>query len=637
MKPYPAYKDSGVEWLGMVPEGWEVLPVKAVASIINGYPFNSALFNPTEGLPLVRIRDLNQMESETRFSGPSVEQAIVTNSDVLIGMDGDFNVGRWLGDGPALLNQRMCCVRSGSDYLTRFIEYCLPFPLRRINDVTYSTTVKHLSSYQVEKVRIALPSSEAAITQIVTFLDRETAKIDELIEEQRRLIALLAEKRQATISHAVTKGLNPNARLKPSGIDWLGDVPEGWDVVPLKRKSPEITVGIVVEPSKYYVETGVPALRSLNVRPGRISGDNMVYISDDANQLMSKSMLRHGDVVAVRTGQPGTCAVVPQEFDGANCIDLIVVRRSAQLNSEYLVWFLTSDPALRQFSEGSGGAIQLHFNVSAAKEILISFPPLVEQCEIATYLSLITARLDTLTETATTAIALLQERRAALISAAVTGKIDVRAAIAAPARCLPDLEVSALALGAVIADHLQQDGFGRMMTQKYLFLIQTNATVHEIGGNFLRDAAGPYDGDLRKRAEKALENAGLVRVSQDGGHGSRVEYEFLGDAAALRADLAFVLGDRMERFNYLSSRLGGLNKKEIEAVATLYAAWNDFLIDGHSPGQDEIIREVLENWHEEKSKKFTADELKNWLGWMERQDIVPDGTGPRTLQGRLFV
>nr|WP_010399236.1 restriction endonuclease subunit S [Paracoccus sp. TRP] len=636
MKPYLAYKDSGVEWLGVVPEGWEVMPVKAVASIINGYPFNSASFNSTVGLPLVRIRDLNQTESEARFDGHAIEQAIISNSDVLIGMDGDFNVGRWLGDGPALLNQRMCCVRAGSDTLTRFIEYCLPFPLKRINDVTYSTTVKHLSSHQVEKIRIALPPSDGAITQIVTFLDRETAKIDGMIEEQRRLIALLAEKRQATISHAVTRGLNPSARLKPSGVDWLGDIPEGWEVVPLKRKSPEITVGIVVEPSKYYVESGVPALRSLNVRPGRISGDNMVYISDNANELMSKSMLRHGDVVAVRTGQPGTCAVVPQEFDGANCIDLIIVRRSAQLDSEYLVWFLTSDPALRQFSEGSGGAIQLHFNVSAAKDILVSCPPLDEQREIAAYLSRITAQLDTLTETATSAITLLQERRAALISAAVTGKIDVRELAKVPAQAPQSLHVSAMVAGVIIARHGQHLGFGRMMVQKFLFMTQACANAPEIGGDYERQAAGPLDRDLQSRVETDLEAAGLVRVRQEGGPGSRVQYEFLGDAAALHAELASALGDRMERFDYLSNQLGSLTKNGIEAVATLYAAWNDFLIDGRTPDRADIIREVLENWHPEKSRKFTADELGTWLDWMERQNIVPDGTGPQTQTGRLF-
>lgn len=267
-----------------------------------------------------------------------------------------------------------------------------------------------------------LPEQQA----IARFLDKEVAKIDVLVAEQRRLITLLAEKRQAVISHAVTKGLNPATPLKPSGIDWLGDIPEGWEVLPLKRKVSEITVGIVVEPSQYYVDQGVPALRSLNVRPGRVTGENLVFISERSNELLAKSRLSTNDVVAVRTGQPGTSAVVPVEFDGANCIDLIIIRQSPHIESHFLVWFLQSDQAARQFTEGSGGAIQQHFNVSAAAALLIVVPPFGEQKAIADYLDAQTTQLDALTTAATSAISLLQERRAALISAAVTGKIDLR-------------------------------------------------------------------------------------------------------------------------------------------------------------------------------------------------------------------
>jgi type I restriction enzyme S subunit len=214
--------------------------------------------------------------------------------------------------------------------------------------------------------------------------------------------------------------------MKPSGIDWLGDIPEHWQVGPLKRICDEITVGIVVEPSKYYVDEGVPALRSLNVRPGKILTDNLVYISESANEMLSKSKLRAGDLVAVRTGQPGTCAVIPHELDGSNCIDLIIIRRSERVLSEYLAWFLSSDTSVRQFAEGSGGAIQLHFNISTATTLKVALPPLDEQELILKFLNRETERIDNLISDAEAAIDLLLERRSALISAAVTGKIDVR-------------------------------------------------------------------------------------------------------------------------------------------------------------------------------------------------------------------
>src|SRR5690606_36981348 len=132
-----------------------------------------------------------------------------------------------------LLNQRMCCVRSASSALTTFLRHALPIPLRAINEVTYSTTVKHLSSGDVKSIRVALPNP-LELTQISEFLDHETAKIDGLIAEQEKLLALLTEKRQATISHAVTRGLDPSVPMKDSGIAWLGEVPAHWSVFPIK-------------------------------------------------------------------------------------------------------------------------------------------------------------------------------------------------------------------------------------------------------------------------------------------------------------------------------------------------------------------------------------------------------------------
>jgi type I restriction enzyme S subunit len=292
---------------------------------------------------------------------------------------------------------------------------------------------KTISYDQFGIIGLVLPSLEEQ-SAIATFLDRETARIDALVTEQEKLIDLLKEKRQAVISRAVTKGLDPQVPMKDSGIAWLGEVPAHWDVVRLKFISPEITVGIVIEPSKYYsLGGGVPALRSLNVRSGKIVQENLVYISEEANDFLEKSRLRKGDLVVVRSGQPGATAVIPEELDGCNCIDLIIIRRPEKDSNEFLCWYLASDPALNQFSEGAGGAIQQHFNIGMAVDLVISRPALAEQYAIARYLEVETRRIDTLILESQKAITLLKERRAALISAAVTGRIDVRDRVAAGA------------------------------------------------------------------------------------------------------------------------------------------------------------------------------------------------------------
>ncbi|MFN8981024.1 MAG: restriction endonuclease subunit S, partial [Alphaproteobacteria bacterium] len=240
--PYPEYKDSGVEWIGTIPTHWQLGRLSSLASVLNGFPFDATQFDPNDGVPLVRIRDLNASTSAVFFRGDVVHEAFITSDDVLIGMDGDFNVGRWKGAEPALLNQRMCCLRGPTDFI-RFLEYALPKPLKLINDVTYSTTVKHLSAGQVRNIRIAYPPSLPERFTILDFLDQETGKIDALVAEQERLIALLKEKRQAVISQAVTKGLNPNAPMKDSGIEWLGQVPAHWEVKRVKHITRSIEQG----------------------------------------------------------------------------------------------------------------------------------------------------------------------------------------------------------------------------------------------------------------------------------------------------------------------------------------------------------------------------------------------------------
>lgn len=208
-KPYPAYKDSGVEWLGKVPEHWAVKKIAAICKLRNGYPFDSQRFQPygQQGSRLIRIRDLTSVDIQIFTDEICPDFARVSDGDLLIGMDGDFNITRW-GGGNAKLNQRVCALNASSAVEENFVLYALPTPLKIINDLAYSTTVKHLSSTEVLKIQVAIPSSNDELERIVDYLDRETARIDALITKKTRFIELLREKRQALITHAVTKGLD---------------------------------------------------------------------------------------------------------------------------------------------------------------------------------------------------------------------------------------------------------------------------------------------------------------------------------------------------------------------------------------------------------------------------------------------
>lgn len=426
---YPEYKDSGVPWLGNVPASWGIHRLKDIAAIINGYPFDSKLFEAGGSYPLVRIRDLDSDVTATRYSGEFVQAAAVTSSDVLIGMDGDFNVGQWRGSEVALLNQRMCCVRVESDELSTFLRHALPIPLSAINDVTYSTTVKHLSSLDVEKIRLALPKESEDVSAISTFLDHETGKIDVLIAEQEALIALLAEKRQATISDSVTRGLNPNASMKYSGVTWLGEMPAHWEVRPLGFLCKSISYGFT-NPMP-TTEDGPYLLTANDVAMGRVNYETARRTSFTAYQdeLTQKSRPRANDIFITKDGTLGRVAL----FDGrAACINQSVA--SLRIDFEvalpkFLAIALSGSTYQERMKCDAGGTTIKHIYISRLGKMQMAIPPLVEQATIVSHLETELAKLDTLNTEAERSVALLRERRSALVAATVTGQIDVRNAL----------------------------------------------------------------------------------------------------------------------------------------------------------------------------------------------------------------
>jgi len=434
-KPYPKYKASGVEWLGDVPEGWKTSPLKGVVSLLNGYPFDSSSFESSKGFPLIRIRDLNKSVAGTRYNGEFVPQAAITSKDVLIGMDGDFNVGRWRGEVPALLNQRMCCVRGKSEIVTRFLEYCIPVPLQLINDLTYFTTVKHLSSSQVERICIAMPSDEE-IEGVVSFLDRETAKIDTLINRQETLIDLLKEKRQAVISHAVTQGLDPSVPMKASGVEWLGDVPAHWTICQIRRVLHKIEQGWSPECHNFPAsdeQWGV--LKAGCVNRGIFNEIDNKGLPDGLDPI-AELQVKTGDVIVCRASGSrefvGSTALVTSCRHKLMISDKLFRMHFKKLVSpKFFVVLMNSRPLRLQIERAISGADGLANNLpqSALRNFYISVPSQEEQSSIVVYLDKVTIKIDTLITKAQKAIILQKEHRTALISAAVTGKIDVRKSI----------------------------------------------------------------------------------------------------------------------------------------------------------------------------------------------------------------
>ncbi|NQZ31709.1 MAG: restriction endonuclease subunit S [Oceanospirillaceae bacterium] len=425
---YPEYKDSGVEWLGEIPKHWERKRIKETARLINGYPFDSKKFEAGKGTPLVRIRDIRTSKTEVGVVGEIPSMALINNGDVLIGMDGDFNVALWSG-GEAALNQRVACIRAEDYNLQKFLYYVSPFNMKVVNDLTYFTTVKHLSSIDILKTVYALPP-EGELDSIVSFLDHETTKIDTLIEKQQQLIKLLKEKRQAVISHAVTKGINANVPMRDSGVEWLGEVPEHWEVARFKYLVSESAAGPYGSSltKSMYTASGIRVYGQQQVIADDLSiGD--YYISEAKFKEMRRYEVYPNDVLISVMGTVGKVAVVPKSIE-RGIINPRLVKYKVMENKilpQFVKASILCDVSQSQLLFSAQGSTMDGLNMQILGELPIPHPPgLEEQKEIINEIKRQGDKFDNILSECLVAVELLKERRTALISAAVTGKIDVR-------------------------------------------------------------------------------------------------------------------------------------------------------------------------------------------------------------------
>jgi type I restriction enzyme S subunit len=438
LKPYPKMKDSGVPWLGEVPEHWTTLPLKRWVTM------NRAVLPETTradyefrylDIGSVGTGVLTSRPQRMRFSAaPSRARRVVRNGDTIVStvrtylkaiyfVDRDAD-GLVCSTGFAVLTPRSGTEPKFVSYLCQSAAFTAMVTADSVGIAYPAIAETRLGAFHV----VVPPLPEQAA--IVRFLDHADRRIRRYIRAKQKLIKLLEEYKQAVIHRAVTRGLDPNVRLKPSGVEWLGDVPEHWDVKPLKHFVPQVTVGIVVQPANLYVSEGIPCLRSLNISSGRVKPSPMVYISPESNAKHRKSMLREGDVVVVRTGRAGVAVVVPPELDGANCIDLLIVRRSPVVESGYLATYLNSWAAKTDVQFRSVGAIQAHYNTATLANMIVAMPPRKEQGRLLQYLDSKLFSTVISQQRVEREIELLREYRTRLIADVVTGKLDVREAAA---------------------------------------------------------------------------------------------------------------------------------------------------------------------------------------------------------------
>ena len=541
-----------------------------------------------------------------------------------------------INDKPMSFNQGCRGIIPGDKIYGPFLYYLLSSRVPELNAVSNGTTFVELSRDELAAVRVIFPELDSQ-RRIADFLDERTTRVDGLIAKKTRLLELLAEQRQALITRAVTKGLDPSAPMKPSGIDWLGDIPAHWEV---KR----VWFDCKINPKKSEVnavpETEVSFIPMEAI--GELGGLDLDQVRTLDEVYDGYTYLADGDVCVAKItpcfeNGKGALASSLSNGLGFGTTELHVLRAKADLSTRFLFYLSISQP-FRAWGAaemlGAGGQKRVPENFF--KDWPLAKPKLEQQEHIADYLDEQTAQIDHTVTKVQASIGLLREYRAALINYAVTGRMKIERTVSKTAVPAIDAARVRVVVGAEIIHRHRGDAWaGRTKLQKLLYLAEAHADIHELRGDYSREAAGPMAGSLLDAVEAGMADAGFYQVRKH--QSGAFDYPPLSNAGQHIADLEAALGERVAQLRRVIDLLRDCKIKKVEGVATLYAVWNEALMDGHDWTAAEIITAVLTDWHPEKPRKFSRGDLATLLDWMRSHHLTPRGVGPRTRQPGLFA
>ena len=435
---YPEYKDSGIEWLGDIPEHWVVAELKRYSRVQGGYAFSSDSFVDS-GIPVIRIGDIKQDGTISLESCKYIQDEVSTqykdfevrSGDLLMAMTGATigKAGWFKGSQRALLNQRVGSFKCNKSFLNyKFFWYVL-------NSLGYQEYIK-ITAFGGAQPNISdtgMVSYQSAIPDLIeqekiaSFLNHETAKIDTLIDKQQQLIQLLKEKRQAVISHAVTKGLNPSAPMRDSGVEWLGKVPEHWSFPKVKWffKTESGGTPNTSRYEEYYQDGDIPWIRSTDLNNNELF-ETPIAITSKAIRESACTVIPTNSVLIAMYGGAGTIGKhTLLKFESAINQAVCAILPTNKINPDFLHLYV--EFYRPYWMVGAEGARKdPNINQETIRELVVSSPPYDEQVEIVKVIQQKIAVIDQTVSKCEKNIQLMQERRVALISAAVTGKIDVR-------------------------------------------------------------------------------------------------------------------------------------------------------------------------------------------------------------------
>ena len=435
LKPYPEYKNSGVQWIGEIPESWEVHKLKRFSRIETGNTPSKEdeRYYEDGNFPWIRPDELKEFQpiSDSNIKlnkdGKKLARKIPKNSILVccIGSLGKIGIaGKELATNQQInsiiLNEERCKFQ--------FVKYIIFNSKKEMERIGNANVVSIVNKSQQGEISYCLPPFPQQTT-IAKFLDKKTAEISKLIEKDKKLIELLKEKRTALINHAVTKGLDPNANMKDSGIDWIGEIPEGWEVNKIKNTNyVKGRIGWHGLTSEEYQDEGAFLVTGTDFFNGHIDWSSCHHVSWERYKEDPYIHLKENDVLITKDGTIGKVALIEDLPDKATLNSGVFVIRPLKKKhiSRFMFWILNSLVFEKFFDYVKRGATISHLYQETFERFIFPIPSLDEQKAIAEYLDKETLKIDKTIHKIQKKIKLLEEYKKSLIHHTVTGKVDVR-------------------------------------------------------------------------------------------------------------------------------------------------------------------------------------------------------------------
>jgi type I restriction enzyme S subunit len=639
--PYSEYKDSRLPWLGKLPAHWQEKRAK--------YYFREVDERSTTGT--------EQLMSVSHKTGVTPRKSTVTmfmaesNVGYKTCRPGDIVINTMWAWMAAMGVARQTGVvspsygvyrpRDASFYLPDFVDHLLRTRPYVSEYICRSTGIRasRLRLYPEDFLDIPIvcppPDEQEAIVRFIAHHDRLVRRF---ILNRRRLMAVLNEQKQAIINQAVTRGLDTDVPLKPSGIEWLGAIPEHWETSRL-RNLVELRVSNVDKHSKAG-ELPVRLCNYTDVYKNSVITAEMPFMAATASRdEIAAFHIRVGDVIITKDSEDwqdiGVPAIVAQTADNLVCgYHLAILRPKVSLiTGRFLAFAMRCRSAATQLNIAAKGVTRYGLSQGAIKSLGLAVPSLDEQEKIVLYIDEATASLNELLRRAQREIDLIREYRTRLIADMVTGKVDVRHLVSdTPAKTVsvsvrkpvdPGRSANIYFKRAVFAAEIvhrlhNEPTFGHTKFQKLFFLCEKQCGV-DTGSRYYRQAAGPYDNRALRSIDSQMEKQGWYAAHKDD---KRYWYLPLAEAGGHKTYFERYFATIEDEFTKIIELFRKANTEQCEIVATLYSAWEDLLGRAEQITEDQIIEEVLHNWHPTK-QRIEEGRWRSAIDWMKKKDLVP--------------